>query len=302
MASRIRSITIDCRDPFALARFWGALLGYVDDPENPNAPGDPEAYLVPASGIGPALLFLPVPEPKEAKNRVHLDLQPAQGRDLEVQRVVRLGGSVVADHRRDDGSGWVVIADPEGNEACIERSAAERGDPSPGDHGPRPFPSTRTEGEREQLESLLDWYRAGIVAKVDGLASRHATATPLRSSTSIAGLIKHLALVEDAWFSLRFADAGAAPWCADVDWDADPDWEFHSAIDEPLALQVQRYVEACDRSRAIAAGAALDDLAANDEGRPFTLRFALIHLLEETARHLGHLDVLRELLDGTTGE
>jgi predicted enzyme related to lactoylglutathione lyase len=123
MASRIRTITFDCRDPFRLARFWAEVLGYVDDPENPNAPGDPEAFLVPPGRVGPALLFVPVPEAKATKNRLHLDLQPAEARDVEVERIVALGGSIVADHRHDDGSGWVVIADPEGNEACIERSA-----------------------------------------------------------------------------------------------------------------------------------------------------------------------------------
>jgi predicted enzyme related to lactoylglutathione lyase len=70
-----------------------------------------------------------VPEPKTDKNRVHLDLVPADGtRDEEVERLLGIGATLVADHRRPDGTGWVVLADPEGNELCIERSAAERQD------------------------------------------------------------------------------------------------------------------------------------------------------------------------------
>jgi Glyoxalase-like domain len=68
-----------------------------------------------------------VPEPKTVKNRVHLDLMPTdRTRDEEVERLLGIGATLVADHRRPDGTGWVVLADPEGNEFCIERSAAER--------------------------------------------------------------------------------------------------------------------------------------------------------------------------------
>jgi predicted enzyme related to lactoylglutathione lyase len=68
-----------------------------------------------------------VPEPKTVKNRVHLDLMPDdRTRDEEVERLLGIGATLVADHRRPDGAGWVVLADPEGNEFCIERSAAER--------------------------------------------------------------------------------------------------------------------------------------------------------------------------------
>lgn len=128
MSSSIRHITFDCLDVERVGRFWAAVTGYVDDPQNPNEPGDREWVLVPPDGAGPGLLFLGVPEPKTVKNRVHLDLQPATGRDAEVDRLFGLGATVVADHRRSDDSGWVVLADPEGNELCVERSAAERED------------------------------------------------------------------------------------------------------------------------------------------------------------------------------
>lgn len=126
MSSSIRHITIDCSDVEVVGRFWADALGYVDDPEDPNLPGDREWLVLPPDGSGPGLLLVPVPEAKSVKNRLHLDLQPAQGRDAEVERLQGLGAKVVADHRRDDGGGFVVMADPEGNEFCVERSAAER--------------------------------------------------------------------------------------------------------------------------------------------------------------------------------
>jgi hypothetical protein len=126
MTARVRNITFDCADPFVLAGFWSQVTGYREDPENPNHPDDPEALLVGTDGQ-PNLLFVTVPEPKTVKNRVHLDLQPTdRGRDEEVDRLLALGATLVDDHRRPDGTGWAVLADPEGNELCVERSAAER--------------------------------------------------------------------------------------------------------------------------------------------------------------------------------
>ena len=94
------------------------------------------------------------------------------------------------------------------------------------------------------------------------------------------------------------------PW-AGVDFEADPEWEFRTGAElEPEELR-QRYREACERSRQAAAQAASLDqesaLAIRDGGR-FTLRWVLLHLLEETARHAGHADLLREAIDGTIGE
>ncbi|MGN6694061.1 MAG: VOC family protein, partial [Aquihabitans sp.] len=169
MPSSIATITVDCRDPYRLATFWSAVLGYTDHPENPNAPDDPEAYLVDPRGLHPALLFIPVPEAKSVKNRIHLDLRPSTLRDEEVERILALGGTLVADHRKDDGSGWVVLADPEGNELCIERSAAERGIETV-DTGERMFPKVRAADEREVLVAMLDWYRDGVIGKVTGMA------------------------------------------------------------------------------------------------------------------------------------
>jgi hypothetical protein len=120
----VRHITVDAADPYQLARFWSTLLGRPMSVE--DLPGYPEA-LVEAPAGGPAILFVTVPEGKTVKNRVHLDLQPSGGRtrDQEVDRALALGATLFADHRREDGRGFVVLADPEGNEFCVERSAAE---------------------------------------------------------------------------------------------------------------------------------------------------------------------------------
>ncbi len=124
MTVRIRSITVDCRDPYLLVGFWSQVTGFHEDPANTNHPDDPEGLLVAPDG-SVNLLFIRVPEAKQAKNRMHLDLTPEdpapQARDAEVQRVMGIGATFVADHRRPDGKGWVVLADPEGNEFCIER-------------------------------------------------------------------------------------------------------------------------------------------------------------------------------------
>lgn len=122
MSSLVRHVTIDCADAYALATFWAkALDSKVSDDDEP---GDEEA-LVESAGAG--LLFIQVPEPKAAKNRVHLDLQPQdRTRDEEVERLLGLGATLLDDRRNADGTGWATLADPEGNEFCVERSAAER--------------------------------------------------------------------------------------------------------------------------------------------------------------------------------
>jgi Glyoxalase-like domain len=126
MTALPRNITFDCANPYLLVGFWRQVTGYRDDPENPNQPGDPEGYLAGPEGQ-PGLLFVIVPEHKTVKNRVHLDLMPTdRTRDEEVERLLGIGAHLVADRRRPDGTGWVVLADPEGNEFCVERSAAER--------------------------------------------------------------------------------------------------------------------------------------------------------------------------------
>jgi hypothetical protein len=127
MSMNIRSITVDCVDPYQQALFWSEVTGWSEDPADPNEPGDPEGRIVTPDGI--SLLFIPVPEGKTVKNRVHLDLQPQERtRDQEVERLLAIGAQLVADHRKPSGAGHVVLADPEGNEFCVERSRLERAD------------------------------------------------------------------------------------------------------------------------------------------------------------------------------
>ena len=125
MTSRIENISFDCADTYAQAGFWSQVLGYPRHPD--DFPGDPEAILVPPDGLGPNVFFQQVPEGKAVKNRLHLCLQPVdRTRDEEVERLLGIGARQVDDRRKPDGAGWVVLADPEGNEFCVLRSAAER--------------------------------------------------------------------------------------------------------------------------------------------------------------------------------
>ncbi|MGZ9929626.1 VOC family protein [Streptomyces sp. NC-S4] len=123
----VRHITFDALDPYRVAEFWSAVTGFTMHPD--DVEGDDEVMLEPGQPGVPGLLFIRVPDGKSVKNRVHLDIQPPTGtRDETVERLIGLGAKLVDDRRDADGvAGWVVLADPEGNELCIERSAGERG-------------------------------------------------------------------------------------------------------------------------------------------------------------------------------
>jgi hypothetical protein len=125
MTVRIRTITVDCHDPYLLAGFWSQVTGFADEPGNPNHPDDPEGLLLAPDGSF-ALLFIKVPEAKQVKNRIHFDVvppSPDQWED-EVRRIMALGATLVDDRLKPDGTGWFVLADPEGNEFCVERFPA----------------------------------------------------------------------------------------------------------------------------------------------------------------------------------
>ncbi|MCU1365332.1 MAG: hypothetical protein JWN39_971 [Ilumatobacteraceae bacterium] len=298
---RLRHITIDCADPYTLSRFWAKALGFADDPEDLPQVTDREVGLLDPLARHPMLLFIAVPEPKAVKNRIHLDIQPVDTRDATVATLLGHGATLVDDQRLPDGRGWVVLADPEGNEFCVERSEAERGRPVGGQMPDEDFPpGIFVADELELLSTMLEWYRAAVLRKVADLSLRTARTSPVRTGTTLAGVLKHLAGVEDAWFDGRFAGSPEPePW-ASMPPD-DREWDFTSALDDSLDDLVELYRTSCARSRRAAADHGLDDLSANAR-RPFNLRFAYLHLIEETARHLGHMDILREYLDGTTGE
>ena len=126
MTSRIDHTSFDCHDAYGLSSFWAKVLGFTGVPDEPDEPGDDECMIIDPDGAQ-RLLFIEVPEAKQVKNRVHLDLVPTdRTRDEEIDRVLALGASPVDDLREPDGTGWLVLADPEGNEFCILRSDAER--------------------------------------------------------------------------------------------------------------------------------------------------------------------------------
>ena len=117
MTARPRNITFDCADPYLVVQFWSQVTGYQEDPDNPNQPGDPEGYLAGPDGQ-PGLLFIPVPEAKTVKNRLHLDLRSSDLAEATTQALAL--GATRADDIYDQGR-WQVLRDPEGNEFCILR-------------------------------------------------------------------------------------------------------------------------------------------------------------------------------------
>ncbi len=128
MTAYVSHTTIDCRNSYELAQWWKRVLGYVELEEDPNLPGDEECVIRDPDS-GHLLLFIQVPEAKQLKNRLHLDLRPRSGtRDEELHRLLALGAIELSDLRgkHGPGTGWVVLADPEGNEFCILRSEEER--------------------------------------------------------------------------------------------------------------------------------------------------------------------------------
>ena len=159
--------------------------------------------------------------------------------------------------------------------------------------------------ELVQMTAYLNFHRQTLLLKADGLTREQLAHRHPPSALTLAGLVYHLALVEETWMVQRFAGGPIPePWDT-VDWDATPDWELETGPTlEPQVLR-SRYEEACRRSRDVVADAGdLDALSAVPlrNGNRFSLRWALLHLLEETARHNGHADLIREAIDGVLGE
>lgn len=163
-------------------------------------------------------------------------------------------------------------------------------------------------GEIMTLTGFLDYQRETFEWKTRGLDSDGLGATTAATSLTLGGLLKHMALVEENWFAHRLSGREmGAPW-KDVDWRTDPDWEFHSAAADTPDYLRGLWRGAVDRSRALTAAAlaedGLDRLARESprDDRQVNLRWILVHLIEEYARHNGHADLLRESIDGETGE
>ena len=127
MSCLVSHTAVDCANSYELSQFWKRVLGYVDVEGDPNEPGDEECMILdPESGHH--VLFIEVPEPKTTKNRIHFDLRPRERTQAEeVAWLLEVGASLVNDHRGiyGPGSGWVTMADPEGNEFDVLSSRAE---------------------------------------------------------------------------------------------------------------------------------------------------------------------------------
>ena len=157
--------------------------------------------------------------------------------------------------------------------------------------------------EKEMLEAFLDYLRATMLLKAEGLSNEDLRRPMVPSGTGLLAMVKHLTQVERWWF--RFVFAGEEVELLGSDDDPDADWRLEpgDTADEIFAA----YREECDVSRKIVAAADLEEHARSSfiEGSfvaaDYTLRWIMVHMVEETARHAGHADILREMIDGTTG-
>ncbi|WP_328783138.1 DinB family protein [Streptomyces canus] len=155
--------------------------------------------------------------------------------------------------------------------------------------------------ERSHLVTFLSYVRATAVAKCEGVSEGDARRAPLPGSPlmTMSGLISHLRWVEYFWIQVMFlGEADEGPWT-----EEDPDREMRIATEIPLAELIASYEQQSARYETLLNTLDLDSTAKqpNGSGTHVTLRWVILHLIEETARHNGHLDVLRELADGTTG-
>ena len=162
--------------------------------------------------------------------------------------------------------------------------------------------------EVDTLVGSLERQRAIFAWKCGGLDAAGLRATTAASSMTLGGLLKHLALVEDDYFTRRLLGRPiGSPWDA-VDWDADPNWEWRTAAEDSPEQLMALWQQAVDRSRAAVAealaGGGLDQLIKHSwpDGRTPSLRRVMIDVIEEYARHVGHADLLREAVDGLVGE
>jgi uncharacterized damage-inducible protein DinB len=152
--------------------------------------------------------------------------------------------------------------------------------------------------EKSMLVAFLDWYRDNLLRKVEGLDREALTRPLVPSATTLLGIVKHLAYVERGWFRITFLGEAVSRLHSDAFPDAEFRVEDDESVDEILAL----YRDEVDRARKIVAAASLDDHARRMDRREYTLRWIMVHMIEETARHVGHADILREQTDGATGE
>ena len=159
------------------------------------------------------------------------------------------------------------------------------------------------------LRGSLAYQRDTLRWKCSGLTQEQLAQSLPPTNMTLGGMMKHLAMVESQWFDHHFRDVGFAPPFEAIDWDGDPDWEFNSARhDGPEELRAL-FDESVRRADAVVDDAlirgGLDEESVRvspHTGETFTLRWILVHMIEEYCRHLGHADLIRESIDGQTGE
>jgi hypothetical protein len=154
--------------------------------------------------------------------------------------------------------------------------------------------------ERVLVEGFLDWHRQTLLLKCAGLTGEQLKRRAVEpSDLSLLGLVRHLTNVERGWFWDFAGKMVILHWTGhDL-----TDWTDFSGVDgaDPAA-DLAAFQETCRRSRELVAGAALDDTFTDERGRTFSLRWIYLHMIEEYARHDGHADLIRERIDGATGE
>jgi uncharacterized damage-inducible protein DinB len=158
------------------------------------------------------------------------------------------------------------------------------------------------------LRGFLDYHRDTFRWKCAGLTQEQLAQTHPPSAMSLGGMMKHLALNEVGWFGKTLGGVPYPPLFDDVDWQSDPDWEWRTAADDdPEELRaiyddcVRRADAAVDEALA-GGGLDAESVAKDSSGEAFSLRWILLHMIEEYARHNGHADLIRESIDGETGE
>ena len=160
--------------------------------------------------------------------------------------------------------------------------------------------------EQETLVAFLDYYRASLILKTEGLTDEQArTASVAPSDLNLMGLVRHMAEVERNWFQRWFVKADAPPI---FDSETDDDFDMHPTEADTLAATIAVWQREVDRAREITAAARPDDLAQHVGTSQYwlgfqpSMRWILTHMVEEYARHCGHADLLREAIDGSTGD
>lgn len=153
--------------------------------------------------------------------------------------------------------------------------------------------------ERTMLDTWLDFHRATLAMKCEGLTEaqlREASTPP--SELTLLGLVRHMADVERGWFRNVLGGEGAAPIYST---EEDPDGEFHRLDEADTAEAFARWLAEIDHARVLVRGRSLDDIGVR-RGEEFSLRWIYVHMIEEYARHNGHADLIRERIDGVTGD